>query len=224
MSGSARHRAKLALAAGLLVLPACDESGSGEPPAVRERSQAVAGSGTATGTGTAPHAPHGPSGVPARKLCVERPLGRAPEGRIEVASAVGAPALPTPIAFGVGKWVWLNLWAAWCGPCKEEMPRLRAWQRALERQGVRLTLAFVSVDDDEREMHRFLSSQPEGGVRSTYWLPEDKREKWLAPLGLGATPRLPAHALVSPKGEVACVIDGALEDADFAQFKALFTP
>ena len=28
-------------------------------------------------------------------------------------------------------------------------------------------------------------------------------------------PQLPAHILVDPKGSVRCVVDGAVEDADF---------
>ncbi|MSP26083.1 MAG: TlpA family protein disulfide reductase [Myxococcales bacterium] len=217
---------RASLCAALLMLAQCEETTSTAQgsAAVRERSQAITGSTSLVGPGSAPSTTLPPRVKSARKLCLDGPERRHPEGRIEVVSAIGAATLPTPIAFGAGKWLWLNLWAAWCGPCKEEMPRLMSWRRALEKDGVRVTLAFVSLDDDEREMRRFLSSQPETGVRATYWLREGKREDWLTPLGLTVAPRLPVHALVSPRGDVACVIDGALEEADFPQFKALFKP
>jgi len=43
-----------------------------------------------------------------------------------------------------GKVVFLNLWATWCGPCKEEMPAMeRLWQRYKE-QG--LVVVALSMD------------------------------------------------------------------------------
>jgi hypothetical protein len=95
------------------------------------------------------------------------------------------------------------------------------WQAELRKSGILLDFAFVSMDDDERQMRRFLASQPEGGVRSTYWLKEGARAKWLGPLGISESATLPVHALVSPKGEVACVIDGALDDEDFPRISAV---
>jgi thiol-disulfide isomerase/thioredoxin len=132
------------------------------------------------------------------------------------AQAPAAQILSPKIPFGVGKWVWINLWAAWCGPCKEEMPRLIAWQDKLRAAGVMIDLAFVSLDDDERQLHRFLEGQPAGGVRASYWLPEGSgRGTWMAGLGLKEMPELPVQALVGPSGEVACVIQGAVEEPDY---------
>ncbi len=80
---------------------------------------------------------------------------------------------------------------------------------------------FVSLDDDPAQLDRFLDGQPEGGLRASYWLPEGKRDKWLGPLGIASGARLPVHALVAPKGELRCVIDGALNDEDFPRIAAL---
>ncbi|QQR91773.1 MAG: hypothetical protein IPJ88_08740 [Myxococcales bacterium] len=30
-------------------------------------------------------------------------------------------------------WRWINVWATWCKPCIEEMPRLAAWKARLEK-------------------------------------------------------------------------------------------
>jgi thiol-disulfide isomerase/thioredoxin len=203
--------------AGALALLGCDEN-KGDlppPPPVTGRSNAVAAKETATAvtapaTATAHQAP-----APARQVCTAQRERGAPKGTLKTAAAEGATAPPTPLPLGVGKWVWVNLWAAWCGPCKEEMPRLVGWQDKLRAAGVLVDLAFVSMDDDARQMQRFLEAQPQGGVRSTYWLPEGERGGWLGSIGLKESAQLPVQILVAPSGQVACVIEGAVEDRDY---------
>jgi thiol-disulfide isomerase/thioredoxin len=152
-----------------------------------------------------------------------QPTRPAPKGNLRTFAASGASELPASIPFGTGKWVWVNLWAAWCGPCKEEMPRLILFRDRLRNEGVLVDLAFVSLDDDERQLQRFIDAQPEGrGVRSSYWLPEGTRNAFLGALGVKESPDLPVQALVNPNGQVACVIQGAIEERDYPALAAFF--
>jgi thiol-disulfide isomerase/thioredoxin len=220
----------LVLALALALATGCDDAGgkSNLPaPPTTSRSNAViaadtagaqpagkpAGAAGATGA-TAQPTPAQPKAP--RKLCTGQTPRPAPKATVETAAAPGAQAPVKPIPFGVGKWVWVNLWAGWCKPCKEEMPRLIAWQKKLSAAGVLIDLAFVSLDDDQRQMQRFLEEQPTGGVRASYWLPEGGgRTAFLGSLGLKDATGLPVHAFVAPSGQVACVFQGEVEESDY---------
>jgi thiol-disulfide isomerase/thioredoxin len=212
---------RAALAACLVLASVgCDEK-QDAPQAVRDRSNAVTANGpeATAPTATAPKV----AAAPKRKeLCTSKPDRPAPKTAPKAVAAPDgqAPALPMP--FGVGKWTWVNLWAAWCAPCKEEMPRIAAWQKKLGEKGVSIEVAFVSMDDDERQLHRFLESQPQGGVRASYWLPEgEPRYAFLKEIGVSEKVSLPVQALVAPSGQTACVIEGAVEESDYPALAAL---
>jgi thiol-disulfide isomerase/thioredoxin len=212
-----------ALAAAALA--ACDDGKNSTdpplppPPSLTGRANVVAPREAASATTPAPTAPARPAAP--RQLCAGQSSRAAPKGSVlRTATATDAAPPPANLPLGVGKWVWINLWAAWCGPCKEEMPRLVAWQEKLRASGVLIDLAFVSMDDDERQTRRFLDAQPAGGVRATYWLPEAERAGWLGALGIKGAGELPVHALVAPGGQVACVLQGAVEDADYPALAA----
>ena len=216
-------RRSFLVACAVLALAGCDKSEvkPTDDPAAKGRSEAVRATGAqaATQAPTATHAAIAPK-TP-RKICDVAPAaaGRPlPTQKLDHREAPGAAPLADRLATS-GKWTWVNLWAAWCGPCKEEIPRLKAWEQKL---GGAMSVAFVSLDDDERQMTKFLESQPSSGLRTSYWLPEGKaRSGFLAELKLKADPQLPLQLLVDPQGTLRCVIDGAVDDLDFAQVQAL---
>jgi len=110
-------------------------------------------------------------------------------------------------------------------PLQRGDPRLLAWRDRLATSGVLLDLAFISLDDDDRQLARFLEGQPTtGGLRASYWLPEgESRTFWLNALGVKDPPQLPVQALVAPSGQVACVIQGAVEDRDYPAIASFLT-
>jgi len=198
--------------------------------APRERSQAVqaaqpasqavtptalTASPTATPQASTPHAPK-----PRRALCdghlqEGRPL---PKKHVSQANVAGG-SLPEHLAADASGFLWVNFWAAWCAPCKEEIPRLRTWPAELAKRGRKLKVAFVSIDDDERQLRQFLES---GALGSTYWLKEGKeRDEWLKAAGIDTDPELPVHLLVDGHGRIRCKVQGAVEDADAAELARL---
>jgi thiol-disulfide isomerase/thioredoxin len=213
------------VAAGLLTSFGCDQERKA-PPAPQARNIAVQGSGSATPSASAAQpAPRPPIAKREGPLCGGK---LAPEGRdmpasdISRASAPGVAEPEAKLRVGAGKWTWVNFWAAWCVPCKEEIPRLKSWEQRLNQEGTPFRLVFVSLDDDARQLQEFLKTQPADGLRSSYWLREgEEREDWLKAAGADPDPELPAHLLVDPRGKVRCVVAGAVGDGDYAQLKRL---
>ena len=220
-----RRLAVLALWSSACAL-ACDK---GAPEATAERAEKVMATGSAPTV--APRVPDAqvsaaPAPAPrAHGLCggdgnaQGRTLSKAAASHAE---APGAPALGATLPARRGRWTWINFWAAWCKPCKEEIPRLLAWRDRLATAQSPISLVFVSLDDDERQLDAFLEEQPADGLRSTLWLPDGRaRSAWMTSLRMKSAPELPEHALVDPEGHVRCFIEGAVEDADYAEIAAL---
>jgi thiol-disulfide isomerase/thioredoxin len=210
--------ASVALAA---LLPACDEKVT-PPPVESDRSNAVlAGDAGASHAATVAPPPKPPAAP--RKLCASPPPGsKPPKATVPTRASPGAASPPASIPFGVGRWTWVNVWAAWCEPCKQEMPRLLAWQEKLRAAGALVDVVFVSVDDDERQLQRFLEQQPAGGLKSTYFLGEGgARKDFLVALGAKESPELPIQAFYAPSGQLSCFVQGAVEDVDYPAIAAM---
>jgi thiol-disulfide isomerase/thioredoxin len=221
-----------ALIVAATALAACPDD---PPPASRRRSDVVlrdaatpvanAADGGATNPAP-PDAGHSSPAVSHRTgpLCappVEPPRGArprpatVPEPPGQILSAAGAPA-PRPIDPSAGRWTWINLWAAWCIPCREEMPLLRSWLPRLRADGVDVDLGLISLDDDQRQLQQFLDRAGGDLPRASLWMPGGAdRTRWLKAAGLRDSPGLPVQILLRPGGALGCIIQGAVEPADY---------
>ncbi|WP_394847702.1 TlpA family protein disulfide reductase [Pendulispora brunnea] len=209
-----------ALAASV-ALAGCDKSdASGSRTSGRSEVVVATGSMPTAAPAPSPQPAHTAPAAP-RKICEAETVSRTlPKMALARAQAPGATPLASEISTGNGRWTWLNFFAAWCGPCKEEIPRLRAWEKKLAQAGTKVDLVFLSVDDDERQLAKFLEAQPQDGVRAALWIKETVRDGWLGAMKMKNPPELPEHALIDPTGKVRCVIEGALEDSDYGPFAA----
>ena len=109
---------------------------------------------------------------------------------VEIATSGGgpssrpAPALPTHVLSGHrvdlaslrGRPALVNFWASWCGPCKQEAPELRRFDRGI---GDRAALVGVDWNDSEQNARAFIAQShwsypvlrdPSGAVGNAYGL------------------------------------------------------
>jgi cytochrome c biogenesis protein CcmG, thiol:disulfide interchange protein DsbE len=119
-----------------------------------------------------------------------------------------APAFDLPSTSGnlkladfKGKWVYVDFWASWCGPCRQSFP----WMNEMQAKfGDKLKIIGVNVDTKRADADKFLAQTP-----AKFALVFDDK---------GATPKaynipgMPSSVLVAPDGTVAWVHKGFNED------------
>ena len=95
--------------------------------------------------------------------------------------------------------VLLNVWATWCGPCREEFPELVHLGRAYRPRGLRLVLVSADFADQAGAARDFLRRQ---GVDFTTFLKTGDDMKFIDRLEPRWTGALPATFVYD--GAVAC--------------------
>ncbi|HEX2686727.1 MAG TPA: TlpA disulfide reductase family protein [Kofleriaceae bacterium] len=117
-------------------------------------------------------------------------------------------------------WRWINVWATWCDPCIEEMPRIAAWRDKLAAAGTRVELSFVSVDDSDADVEAFRASHP-GAPSSIRIANPEARSAWLSSLRL-MDGSIPIHLFVSPANRLRCARAGGVREKDYGVVEKLF--
>jgi thiol-disulfide isomerase/thioredoxin len=121
------------------------------------------------------------------------------------------------------RWVWVNLWATWCGPCKREMPLLLAFAERLRAEGVAVELWFVSVDDDASTLARFLAENPEVAPgHSVRVLSQSELESWMKRYTAAPVSAIPVNLVAAPGGRLRGLRAGSIREGDYPLVRALF--
>lgn len=115
---------------------------------------------------------------------------------------------------------WLNLWATWCAPCVEEMPRIMALRERLAEEGVLLEPFFVSVDRTAEEVSAFRAQHP-GMPETARMVDPDGLRAFLDSLGLDRGASIPVHVLIDPESRIRCVRTGAVSDSDYLALRGI---
>ena len=106
-----------------------------------------------------------------------------------------------------GKWVIVNYWATWCGPCIKEMPELSALAAMRQHIAV-IGLAFEDTSEDE--LRAFLAKRPVA-------YPIARIDVYEPPKDFGAPRGLPTTWLIAPDGTLHRYWYGGFDAAQLEQ-------
>lgn len=110
-----------------------------------------------------------------------------------------------------GRWVLLNFWASWCGPCREETPDLQSFYEHNANKG--FVILGVNQQEKKETARTFLE---EFGV--TYPAVLDSSGEVSQAYGVGRG--MPISFLITPAGVVDRVIFGAVSEEQFGEIEA----
>ena len=175
----------------VLAASGCESGGSDGAPSSRSRVDAVQAAA--------------PVKVDPKELCE---VWHEPDA----APALAFPPLTSPAAAGTGKSRWINVWATWCKPCIEELPRLVKWQAELGKKAD-FELVFLAADGDPAAVKEFATAHPE--VAGSLELSSaDALQPWATQIGVPGQAVLPIHVFVAGKDRVRCVRTAGIGEGD----------
>lgn len=113
-----------------------------------------------------------------------------------------------------GKYVYIDVWATWCAPCKAEIPHLKALEKDFHNKNIE----FVSISVDKPEAHENWSQMVENEELSGVQLFADNNfdSEFILEYGINAIPRF---ILLDPEGNI---VDADADRPSNPKLKALF--
>ncbi|MET0305573.1 MAG: redoxin domain-containing protein [Solirubrobacterales bacterium] len=100
-----------------------------------------------------------------------------------------------------GRWVLVNLWASWCGPCRQEAPELDRFSQRWRKRGV--SVLGINVQDNSDDALAFLREH--GVAYEQLRSVGDERSAAFGSTGV------PENFLVDPRGRLALIWRGPVD-------------
>jgi thiol-disulfide isomerase/thioredoxin len=146
------------------------------------------------------------------------PSAKAPQ--TDSKTATGTPplvqadpaAIKKAIAQAGGSAVLVNIWATWCGPCREEFPDLLRVRRDLGSSGLKVILVSADFDDTRKDAEQFLR---EHGVDFPTYIKTGRDEDLIQALAPQWSGALPTTLIYDGQGTLQHVLEGKQTYATF---------
>ncbi|MCF6182343.1 redoxin domain-containing protein [Lutibacter sp.] len=96
-----------------------------------------------------------------------------------------------------GKYVYIDVWATWCAPCKAEIPHLKALEKEFEGKNIQ----FVSLSVDKPNAHdawkKMIKEKQMSGIQ--LFATNNFESKFIKDYGINSIPRF---ILIDPNGKI----------------------
>ena len=125
---------------------------------------------------------------------------------------IDAAALHARVADGVARATLVNVWASWCGPCREEFPAMVAVARRHRAEGLRLVLVSGDFGDQLTATRRFLEAN---GARDTSYFKDEADMPFINGVHPAWSGALPATFLYDTHGRLLDFWEGGADSMRF---------
>ena len=94
-----------------------------------------------------------------------------------------------------GKYVYIDVWATWCGPCRGEIPFLQKVEEKYEGKNIAFVSISVDVEKDHDKWKTFVDDKKLGGIQ--LFADKNWKSDFIMAYGINSIPRF---ILIDPKG------------------------
>jgi len=94
-----------------------------------------------------------------------------------------------------GKYVYIDVWATWCGPCRGEIPFLAKVEEKYKGKNIAFISISVDEDKDFEKWKKFVSDKQLGGIQ--LFADKNWNSEFITSFGINSIPRF---ILIDPKG------------------------
>ncbi|RZK56977.1 MAG: TlpA family protein disulfide reductase [Pedobacter sp.] len=96
-----------------------------------------------------------------------------------------------------GKYVYLDIWATWCAPCRSEIPYLKELETLYKKQNIKFVSISVDKQEDYEKWKKFANEEKLGGVQ--LFADKDFNSDWVKAFKIDGIPRF---IIIDPTGKV----------------------
>lgn len=96
-----------------------------------------------------------------------------------------------------GKYVYIDVWATWCGPCRGEIPSLQKVEEKYKDKKIAFISISVDVQKDFEKWKKFVADKTLGGIQ--LFADKDWNSDFIRAFGIDSIPRF---ILIDPTGKV----------------------